>query len=94
MIRISVLSVIFFSCTKIFVVDLLTYDVHSEPVHIYANIGMMATMFPLVCIAFADSKGYRGILFVIIFLLIISFIAPLALINILFLCGKLFFTVY
>ena len=24
----------FFSYTKIFVVDLLTYDVHSEPVHI------------------------------------------------------------
>ena len=54
----------------------------------------MATVFPLVCIAFADSKGYRGILFVITFLLIIGFIAPLALISILFLCEKLFFTVY
>ena len=52
---------------------------------------MLAKMFPWVCVLpFVDSRRYRGKLFVLTFLFIIGFIAPMALISILFIHGKLF----
>ena len=55
---------------------------------------MLATVFLEYVLDFCWDQGYRGNLFPLTLLFIIGFIAPLALIIILFLYRKLFFTVY